>query len=167
MVEKKFFLKSMAELQKIGLRAQIVSFLIQEGIKRGNVVNDLEDKKKVIVAINVSYEPPNQESEINEIERIKIGLAEYLNNLSRSDYECYSQMPTDISASDLMELNNPCNINLINLQTLSSSLMLEQTSKGVGVMLGLKTEFKSLATKLEPLGLLPQILEELRKGSKN
>lgn len=170
MVEKKFFLQSQNDIQKIGLRAQVVSFLIQEGIKQGNVLNDTEDKKRVIVAISISNQPTNQEVEIDEIEKIKSGLVKHLNHLPQSDSECYGQMPSDISATGLMDLNNPYIVSIVDLQSLSSALMLEQTSKGVGVMLGLKTEmlglkteFNSLATKLEPLGLLPEILEKLRK----
>ncbi len=170
-VEKKFFLESQYELHRIGLRAQIVSHLILEGVKKGNVLNDLENKKRVIVAIQITHEPQNPETEVEKIESIKISLVNYLNSLKATDDECYNQYPADISATDLTELNNPYPVDILNLTDISAALMLEQTSKGVGAMLSMKTgftilatEFRNLAAKLEPLAKLPQILEKLKKG---
>ena len=167
MVDKKFSLESNTELQRIGLRAQIVSFLIQEGIAKGNVLNDPENKKRVIVAISISFNPPNEVTESNEIEKIKTDLVGYLNNLPSVDNESYNQFPSDIIATNLSNLNNPHVINLVDLPTLSSALMLEQTSKGVGAMLSLKKELtvvgEILKNELQPLKALPEILEKLRK----
>ncbi len=179
MVEKKFFLESKtAELQRIGLRAQIVSFLIQEGIGKGNVLNDPENKNKVVVALSISFIPEDPVAEENKIKKIKTELVEYLNGLSSADNVCYNQFPSDISATNLFDLNNPRQISIVDLSALSSALMLEQTSKGVGAMISskneltavgksLKNEFtavgESLKNELQPLKTLPEILEKLRK----
>ncbi|GEM_PF-2407993 len=184
MVEKKFYLESKGDSQRIGLRAQIVSFLIQQDLKRGNVLNDLSNKKNVIVAVSFESKPPgNAEVETSEIEKIKEELVKYLNSLASSDPECYGQIPQDIVATELKDLSNPHAVGLLDLQTLSSALMLEQTSKGVGAMLSLKIELKPLADLkqvlaielkpladlkqvLAPLQTLPEILERLRKADK-
>ncbi len=164
MVEKNFYLQSQTELQRIGLRAQIVSYLILEGVKKGNVLNDSENKKKVIVAINITYDPQNQKTELEKIESIRTNLVSYLNGLSTADEECYTHFPSDISATDLADLNNPHTVDIINLSDISSAFMLEQTSKGVGAMLGLKKVLVNLVTKLEPLAELPEILKKLKQS---
>jgi len=146
MAEKKFFLQSSAELQRIGLRAQIVSFLIAHGIREGNALNDLENKKKVIIAIRAEEE--------KAIEQVKTELVRYLNKLKYEDEECYGQFPTDITASELTDLNNPHSIKILSLTDLANSLMLEQTSKGVGAML-------SLTNVLKPLASLPEAIRGL------
>lgn len=176
MVEKKFFLESESDLQRIGFRAQIVSFLIENGIERGNCSNDISNKNKVIVAIRFDSTPANSEIEIKEIDRIKEKLIIYLNGLSKSDPECYSRIPDNITASKLMDLSNPQPIAIMDLQKLSASLMLEQTSKGVGAMLNLSERIENAMLKLdkrmenltdkiekafEPLSALPAILEKL------
>ncbi len=143
MVEKKFHLESEKEIQRIGFRAQIVSFLMQEGIKSGNVFNE-GNKRRVLVAIRYDANPSNADIEVKEINRIKNELVGYLNSLSETDNECYGQFPKDINATDLFDLSNPHVVNIVDLQTLSSALMLEQTSKGVGAMLSLKAALKPL-----------------------
>jgi hypothetical protein len=149
-VEKKFYLESGSELQEIGLRAQIISFLMANGITDGNAINDATNQKKVIVAIRASDEA--------QIKEIKKNLVKHLNNLHTSSEFCYKNFPNDISASDLLELNNPHSVIILPLNTLANSLMLEQTSKGVGAM-------KLLAERLEPLSDLPAKLKPLDKLS--
>ncbi len=127
-------------------RAQAVSFLISQGVERGNVLNDPEDKKKVIVAINAESD--------GRIDEIKVELVKFLNKLNEEDPECYSHFPRDISASKLYELANPHAVRILSLSQLSSSLMLEQTSKGVGAML-------SLSAVLKPLTSLPAAINAL------
>src|SRR3989338_4042352 len=125
MVELKFTLESHAgELQRISLRVQIVSFLMQNGVEEGNAVNDLENRHKVHVAIRLD--------ETAKIEKIKNELVKYLNKLHDSDPISYGQFPKDITASELKPLNNPQPMVVIPLQKFAPSLMLEQTSKGTG-----------------------------------
>lgn len=162
MVEKKFVLSSASELQRIGLRAQIVSFLISEGVKEGNALNDLQDKNKVIVAVRQDYE--------KQIEQVKKDLVAYLNRLNESDPVSYGHFPKDIQASGLMELNNPHPIKVLTLTDLADSLMLEQTSKGVGAMLsvgtaitGIGVAINSLTSAIAPLKALPAAIDRLEK----
>jgi hypothetical protein len=143
--EKKFYLKADAPIQEIGMRAQIVSFLIANGVKEGNVVNDPDDKRKVIVAVRADDE--------KKIEQVKNDLVSHLRKLNKNDL-CYSEFPSELTASELQELNNPHSLPVISLGDLASSLMLEQTSKGVGAM-------KFLAKTLEPLKELPSAIKEL------
>ena len=166
MAEKKFYLESEKPLQEIGMRAQVISFLISRGVIEGNAINDPKSSKKVIVVIRAEDE--------NKIKEIKSELVKYLNKLRKNDF-CYSKFPQDIKASDLLELNNPRHISLINLNILANSLMLEQTSKGVGAMKYLAEAnllmleqtskgfgaMKDLAETLKPLEKLPEILKEL------
>ncbi len=147
MSEKKFFLESKSELQRIGLRAQVVSFLIAQGILEGNVVNDRRDRRRVIVAVHTG------ESD-EAIEALKEELVGYLNNLKQDDPECYGHFPTDIRASKTTGLDNPHSIRLLPLAQLANSLMLEQTSKGVGAML-------TLTSVLRPLAALPGAIDGL------
>ncbi len=145
MPEKKFYLTSNAPLQEIGMRPQVISFLIANGIKDGNAVNDSSDRNKVIVAIRAE-----NEVKINEV---KNELVKHLNSLHNNDF-CYGNFPHDIAASDLMELSNPHYVMILPLNELANSLMLEQTSKGVGAM-------KYLADTLKPLRSLPEIMKKL------
>ncbi|MFH1199771.1 MAG: hypothetical protein V1708_01760 [Candidatus Micrarchaeota archaeon] len=160
-MEKKFFLESNSDLQRIGVRAQIVSFLIEHGILEGNALNDESSSKKVVVAIKYESKPPAAKTELDEINRLKHELAAHLNALSSHDAECYGQFPTDITASELYDLSNPHAVPLLDLQRLSSSLMLEQTSKGVGAMLSLSNSLRQFAMDLTPLKELPAILKKL------
>ena len=136
-MEKKFYIESATHsMQDIGMRAQIVSFLIASGISRGNAVNDNEDTHKVIVVIATNE---TKDTEIKNIENIRDTLVKHLNSLNKkgdTDF-CYSKFPTDITASNLMELNNPHPAVVLDLTILSNSLMLEQTSKGAGAMIRL------------------------------
>ncbi len=154
MVEKKFYLSSKKGLQEIGMRAQIVSFLIAHGIKKGNAINDPKDTHKVIVAVSDEKE--------EKIEDIRKELARYLKGLSKND--CYKEFPRDISASRLMELNNPHPISVVGLSELSHSLMLEQTSKGVGAMRSIVDAIHENSTmmlkELRPLRALPQAIKQ-------
>lgn len=145
MTEKKFHLESNSPLQEIGLRAQVISFLIARGIKEGNAINDDTNQKRVIVAIRADSEA--------RIQEIKEELVNYLNKLNKNDF-CYSHFPSDIRAGDLADLNNPHSVSVLPLNDLANSLMLEQTSKGVGAM-------KYLADTLKPLRELPGILKDL------
>ena len=144
MAEKKFYLESRHELQRIGMRAQVVSFLISQGIKRGNVVNDLEHKNRVIVALATEKD--------GQIEEIREQLVKYLNGLKGADEDCYRHFPADVRASELTGLDNPHAVILLELNDLASSLMLEQTSKGVGAMLGLPEKLeKAFSNAMAPL----------------
>lgn len=157
MAEKKFYLESSQELQRIGLRAQVVSYLIAQGIERGNVQNDLQNKKKVIVAISAKEE--------REIEETRDGLVAYLNKLHDEDFQCYGQFPTDVRATALFALDNPHPIVVLDLNKLANSLMLEQTSKGVGAMLSLpealKAAFSEVVKPLAPLTAIPGAIQKL------
>ncbi|MBI5046709.1 hypothetical protein HZC07_03175 [Candidatus Micrarchaeota archaeon] len=147
MSEKKFILESDSPLQEIGMRAHVISFLMAHGIKEGNAINDPENQKKVIVALRAE-----DDKRINEI---KEGLVQHLNKLHKNDF-CYSTFPQDIKAGELKELNNPHIVVLLPLNDLASSLMLEQTSKGVGAM-------RYLADTLKPLRTLPEVLDGISK----
>ena len=171
MAEKKFYLESQSDLQRIGLRAQVGYFLLADScIDKANVVNDSSDRKRVIVAVSVKFEPSDATKETEKINEIKKDLLEYLNSLSQVDKECYDRIPNDITATELCELNNPHALCLLDMQRLASSLMLEQTGKGVGVMLnlpggikesikggfeegfkGLHTDFKDLSEEIAKL----------------
>jgi hypothetical protein len=143
MTEKKFYLESPTKpLQEIGMRAQVISFLIANGIKDGNALNDSANSKRVIVAVRADDE--------KKIKEIKDELVRHLNKLHANDF-CYSEFPHDIQAGELMELTNPQPVVILSLNELANSLMLEQTSKGVGAM-------RYLANALRPL---PGILEKL------
>lgn len=167
MVEKKFYLESAEELQRIGLRVHAVSFLIENGIEKGNVLNDSTNNKRVIVAVRFDANPANAATETKEIEKIKEEMVKHLNNLASTDPECYGHIPNNIHASELHDLNNPHAVTTVDLQRLSSALMLEQTGKGVGAMLHLARMNIKLAetiqTTFKPLNALPQILDEMRK----
>ncbi|MFH0835625.1 MAG: hypothetical protein V1834_00495 [Candidatus Micrarchaeota archaeon] len=164
MVEKKFYLNSKSgKLQRIGLRAQIVSFLIENGIEKGNALNDPSDRNKVIVAVSFTSNPPKAETEIKEIERIEKALVDHLNSLSALDEQCYHQMPSDITGSELHNLSNPRSITVMDLQKLSASLMLEQTSKGVGAMLFLTETLKPLTRLPESIDKLSTLPESINK----
>jgi hypothetical protein len=145
MPEKKFYLESSLPLQEIGLRTQVVSFLIAQGIKEGNAVNDPGNTKKVIIAIRDDNE--------NKIRQVRDDLVKHLNKLSKNDF-CYGNFPNDLRASELMDLNNPHPVAILRLSDLASSLMLEQTSKGVGAML-------FLADSIRPLHELPAVIRQL------
>lgn len=145
MAEKKFYLESASSLQEIGLRPQIISFLISNGIGEGNAINDMDNQKKVIVAVRLADE--------RKIKEVKEQLVKHLNNLHKNDF-CYSNFPQDIQATELMELSNPHTVMILPLNDLANSLMLEQTSKGVGAML-------HLSNTLKPLHDLPKILQKL------
>ena len=161
MVVKKFYLSSESELQRIGLRAQIISFLMQNAVKEGNAVNDLTDRKKVIVAIKFDLNPPDQAREIARINEICGELVSNLNSLHPSDEVCYHSFPTDIQASELHNLDNPHSIAILSMQELSASLMLEQTSKGVGAMLSLGTAISPLAKLSSSIDSLAEKIERL------
>lgn len=164
MVAKKFFLKSSKDLQRVGLRAQIVSHLIEQGVEKGNAVNDASDRKRVIVVVCAESE--------KAIEDIKNELVRHLNSLSDIDPDCYGQIPDDITASELRDLNNPNAIAAVDLQKMSASLMLEQTSKGVGAMLSLGHATASLAKSVKTMGtttsrdiqVTAKSIESLSKG---
>ncbi len=145
MAEKKFYLESDSPLQEIGMRAQVISFLIAQGIENGNAINDSENQKRVIVAVRADEE--------TQIRDVKDRLVQYLNNLHTNDF-CYKNFPKDIRATELFDLDNPHLVRIISLNTLANCLMLEQTSKGVGAM-------RYLAKTLEPLQALPEILGKL------
>ena len=146
MTEKKFYLESATvPLQEIGMRSQVISFLIAQGIKEGNAVNDSTNQKIVIVAVRAESE--------GKIKEIRDDMVKHLNGLHNNDF-CYKDFPHDITASELHELNNPHALMVIPLTDLASSLMLEQTSKGVGAM-------RYLAETLKPLEGLPAILQKL------
>ena len=141
MVELKFTLESHeGELQRISLRVQIVSFLMQQGVEEGNAVND-ENTHKVHVAIRLDDK--------GKIEKIKNELVKYLNKLHDSDPISYGQFPTDITASELKPLNNPTPMTVIQLQKFAPSLMLEQTSKGTGAMLYMAEGKKDMARGMQ------------------
>ncbi|OIO26908.1 hypothetical protein AUJ15_00425 [Candidatus Micrarchaeota archaeon CG1_02_55_41] len=164
MVDKKFYLISQkSNLQRIGLRAQIVSFLIANSIDKGNALNDLTNKQKVIVAINFESKPPNSEIDIATIAGLKTELLEYLNGLSQADSECYASIPNDITAGELVDLNNPHPVAVLDLQKLSASLMLEQTSKGVGAMLNLSKTIKPLHELAPSINSLTKQIEQLNE----
>ena len=150
-MEKKFYVESAtSSIQDIGLRAQIVSFLIASGISRGNAVNDNENQHKVIVVIATNE---TKDNEIKNIENIRDALVMHLNSLNKkgaTDF-CYSKFPTDITASSLMELTNPHPVVVLDLTTLSNSLMLEQTSKGAGAMIRLAESMGNLAESMGSL----------------
>lgn len=149
MAEKKFYLESTRPLQEIGMRVQIVSFLISQGIDRGNVLNDKENANKVIVAISTDEE--------KEIIETRDSLVEHLNNLHKNKL-CYPDFPKDIHASELKELNNPTHVTILNFDKLSNSLMLEQTGKGVGAMKSLGTGLDNLSIALtKAFGILERI----------
>jgi len=152
MTEKKFYLQSSSPLQEIGMRAQVISFLIAEGIKEGNALNDPEDKKKVIVAV-----PADNEERINQV---RSDLISHLNQLYKNDF-CYQNFPRDITASELHELTNPHPVMVLPLNDLANSLMLEQTGKGVGAMKYPAGAITELKFTLEPLKELPEILKKL------
>lgn len=158
-IEKKFYLESGSKIQEIGLRMQIASFLIASGITEGNAIND-EDPKKVIVAIRAADE--------KQIEEIKENLVKHLNKLHGNDF-CYENFPSDISASDLFELNNPHTVNVIYLNNLADSLMLEQTSKGAGAMNHMADNMNRMAdslkllNKLDKLDILPEMAKTLKE----
>jgi len=152
--EKKFYLESNSEMQEIGLRAQVISFLIAYGITDGNAINDTTNRKKVIVAVRAADE--------KQIKEVKENLVQHLNNLYKSSEFCYKGFPHDIRASDLLELNNPHTVNIIPLNNLANSLMLEQTSKGVGAMKLMSESLNHMANNLQPLHSLPEILEKIR-----
>ena len=145
MVIKKFYLESTKPLQEVGMRAQVISYLIAQGVKEGNAINDSDNKKKVIVAVQADTE--------GRIKDIRDELVRYLNKLHENDF-CYSKFPNDIQASELMELSNPHYVTILPLNELANSLMLEQTSKGVGAML-------YLADNLKPLKDLPSAIKKL------
>ncbi len=156
MPEKKFYLESTRPLQGIGMRVQVVSFLISKNVMYGNVINDAENTAKVIVAV--------RDNDENKIRQVKEELVKYLNNLHKDDF-CYEHFPQDITASELMELNNPHSIEILPLgSNLADSLMLEQTSKGVGAMI-------FLAKSIRPLHELPdaikQLTEQLARNNKD
>ncbi len=127
------------------MRAQVVSFLMAQGITEGNAMNNPTNSKKVIIVIKVDHE--------NRIKEIKEELVKHLNKLHKNDF-CYKNFPSDITASELFELDNPPSVSIIKLNILANSLMLEQTSKGVGAM-------KYLADTLKSLEELPNILKAL------
>lgn len=157
MTEKKFYLESPTKpLQEIGMRAQVISFLMANGIKDGNALNDSTNPKRVIVAVRADDE--------KKIKEVKDELVRHLNKLHANDF-CYSEFPRDIQAGELMELNNPQPVVILSLNELANSLMLEQTSKGVGAMKYLGSSVKNLADTLKPLQGLPGILERISKKS--
>lgn len=158
MAEKKFVLESSSDLQRIGLRAQIISFLVANGVREGNALNDPENKRAVIVALRAE--------DTGIIEQIRIGLVKHLNSLHESDSVCYEKFPTDITASELMGLDNPHIIRLLPLSNVSDSLMLEQTSKGVGALLALSSSIIGLNKAIMPLAALqslPAAIERLER----
>ena len=125
MVDKKFYLSAPRSIQEIGMRAQIVSFLISHGITAGNAINDPDNNKQVIVAVRAEND--------NKINEIRDELVAHLNKLSQNDL-CYSEFPKDITATKIMDLSNPHPVVVLELGGLSDGLMLEQTSKGAGAM---------------------------------
>lgn len=167
MAQKKFYLESQSgKLQQIGLRAQVVSFIMEHGINSGNVINDSGNKQKVIVAIEYKSEPIDETKEIEVINSVRNELVTYLNHLKDSDPECYNHFPTDIKATELTALNNPTPISISDLNRLSSILMLEQTSKGVGAMISLPDKLaaaisKTLKEEFKELKEIPSALRDL------
>ncbi len=126
MIEKKFYLRSASPLQDIGMRAQIVSFLMARGVERGNALNDSDDRNKVIVAIRFENE--------SAIREMRDELVKHLNML-HMDKLCFGSFPSDIAASELFELNNPHPVSVMDFNVVANSLMLGQTSKGAGAMI--------------------------------
>ncbi|MFH1094891.1 MAG: hypothetical protein V1728_01620 [Candidatus Micrarchaeota archaeon] len=141
-MEKKFYLQSADKpLQEIGLRAQVVSFLMAQGVKEGNVLNDEEDEKKVIVAIRTD---DKDDTKINDLRDM---LVKHLNGLNKNDL-CYSNFPNNLIASELHDLNNPHVVGVLNMSDLATSLMLEQTSKGAGAMINTFGKMTTIATAM-------------------
>jgi len=155
MAEKKFVLRSSSDLQNIGLRAQIVSFLVANGVKEGNALNDPEDKRQVIV--------PVRADDVKFIAELKEVLVKHINSLQEGDPVCYNHSPNDITASELMELDNPHAVRMMPLSNVSDSLMLEQTSKGVGALFFLGDAITELSKAILPLKSLPAAIERLEK----
>ncbi|OIO21690.1 hypothetical protein AUJ17_01955 [Candidatus Micrarchaeota archaeon CG1_02_47_40] len=163
MVEKKFYLESSSSpLQEVGMRAQVVSFLIGRGIKEGNALNDSDNINRVIVAISANNE--------QKIKEIRDELVKHLNKLHKNKF-CYSDFPKDIIASDLLGLDNPHPVLVLPLTELSSSLMLEQTSKGVGAMRYLADSIKPLSgaikSNTETLGSMNGTLTSMNVSIKS
>lgn len=131
------------EIQDVGLRPFIVSNLINFGFSRGNAQN-LEDGR-VLVAIE------GKESQIK-------GFKDYLGKrLEAESKKPYSLIPPSISISDIRDHDNPNPVEIFDLRDLTSSLLLEETSRGVGAI---TKGFRGLSSRLERL---PEILEALSK----
>ena len=144
MEEKKFELKSASAcLQNIGMRAQIVSFLMSENVEKGNAINHPSDEHIVIVAIRLDSE--------EKIENIKNELVKHLNKLNASNKMCFPKFPSDIVAGELKNLDNPSPIVVMDFTFYAHSLMLGQTSKGAGAMLTLAGEMGKMAVAMNNL----------------
>ncbi len=152
MAEKKFYLSSATKpLQEIGMRAQVVSFLMGVGVKRGNALNDSENKNRVIVAIQLENE--------SDIQVVRDELVRHLNKL-HEDKLCFGSFPSDIAASELVDLNNPHAVSVMDFNFVANSLMLEQTSKGAGAMIymakahgGMATDMKGMSGDMKTMSM--------------
>ena len=149
-VAKKFYLQPPAkkQIQDVGLRALIISNMTEAGFKSGNAKNI--DDGRVVVAIG--------SDSLEKIESFRKELCKKLESESEKEY---SLVPSGITCSELKELDNPAPIILRPLNELSSSLMLEQTSRGVGAM---TKGFKGVKEGIGGMNeLLTKILKAIEK----
>ena len=109
-------------VQSVGLRAFIVSFMLERGFKYGDVVNSLDGKR---VSIFLECEDRKTASDFRRM------LAYEIRNEARSIYS----LLTKKSRLSLLEKQNSCNHQLPELSNKAPAMTLSQTSKGVGVMI--------------------------------
>ena len=165
MIEKKFYLRSAKPLQDIGMRAQIVSFLMARGVERGNALNDSDDKNKVTVAIQFENE--------SSIREMRDELVKHLNML-HMDKLCFGSFPSDITASELFELDNPHPVSIMDFNVVANSLMLGQTSKGAGAMIymakstgGMSSDMKIMSGDMKTMSTDMKIMSTDMKSIAN
>ena len=125
------------KVQNVGLRPLIISAMLDFGFTKGDAIN-LPDLKRV--EVRVESEDPSKVQEFKE-KLEKLVKTEAVGK--------YSTLPKDFKMTEVEEMKNPPAIVLPDLHIKANSMMLVQTSKGVGVMVrgfeGLREEFSDLA----------------------
>ena len=108
------------EIQDVGLRPLVVSNLLSCGFTRGNAQN--LDDGRVVVAL---------EGNPSAIIAFRNYIAKRLESECKKDY---SMIPCGIGVSEIRNIDNPAPVQIYDLSQLASSLMLEETSRGVGAI---------------------------------
>ncbi len=124
-------------VQEVGLRAFIISRLIDYGLEKGDAINDISSE-----SVEVRFEA--QDEKIADEIRLHLEA-----DIKKEAIGKYSQLPKKFKISHLEKIPNPPVFELPLLQNRANSLMLHQTTKGVGVMTSIAESLQKQAKSIQ------------------
>ena len=122
--------------QDIGLRPFIISRLIDYGLEKGDATNK-EDEGKVEIRFEAETEE-NAKEICKNLEK----------DIEKEAHSKYSKLPKNFELTEVKKMPNPPLFDLPLLKDKADSLMLYQTSKGVGVMIKIAEGIEKLPDKI-------------------